>query len=125
MPEAGRSPWVYCGPMAPPRPEHADTVAAYCPMFHHTVEVIGRRWSGVILLAMHAGHERFTDIRDPIPGLSDRLLSQRLRELEREGLVERTEDHGQVRYRLTKAGRELSPVIEAIEDWSSRWAKSS
>jgi len=124
MPGAGRSQQVYCGPMASSRSERTDHTASYCPFFHRTVEVIGRRWSGVILLAMHTGLERFTDIRDQIPGLSDRLLTQRLRELESEGLIERSEDHGKVRYRLSKAGRELSPVIEAIENWTSRWAKS-
>ena len=108
--------------MASPRSSQADIEGAYCPMFHHTVEVIGRRWTGVILLAILSGIVRFSDIRDAIPGLSDRLLAQRLRELEAEGLLERTEDGGQVRYNLSQSGRDLSPIVEAINVWSGRWA---
>jgi DNA-binding HxlR family transcriptional regulator len=58
----------------------------YCPSFHQTVELLGRRWNGVILQALMAHAERFSEIRAVIPGLSDRLLAERLRELEREGL---------------------------------------
>jgi len=104
-------------------PEEPDEV--YCPYFHHTVEIVGRRWMGVILLALQRGLDRFGDIRAAIPGLSDRLLSQRLRELETEGLLVRTENHGQVRYSLSEAGDALSPVIEAIEDWTANWADRS
>jgi len=107
--------------MVLPRSSQADLEAAYCPLFHHTVEVIGRRWTGVILLAILSGVVRFSDIRDAIPGLSDRLLAQRLRELEAEGLLERDEHDGQVRYSLTESGRDLSPIIETIQAWSGRW----
>lgn len=107
--------------MVSSRSSQADIEGAYCPMFHHTVEVIGRRWTGVILLAILSGVERFSDIRDAIPGLSDRLLAQRLRELEAEGLIERSEDGSQVRYHLSEPGRDLSPIVEAINVWSGRW----
>ena len=60
---------------------------SYCPYFHHTIELIGRRWTGAVLLAMAAGRSNYSDIRDAIPGISDRLLSERLRELEVEGIV--------------------------------------
>jgi len=108
--------------MALPRSSQADIEGAYCPLFHQTVEVIGRRWTGVILLAILSGLARFSDIREAIPGLSDRLLAQRLRELEAEGLVERTEDDGQIRYDLSESGKDLSPIIETIQAWSGRWA---
>jgi len=111
--------------MAPPRSSQADIEGAYCPLFQHTVEVIGRRWTGVILLAILSGLERFSDIREAIPGLSDRLLAQRLRELEAEGLVERIEDDGQIRYHLSESGEDLSPIIETIQAWSSRWAEEA
>jgi len=107
--------------MATEYASNSQSQRAYCPLFHHTVELIGRRWTGVILLAMRSGLDRFSEIRDAIPGLSDRLLSERLRELEHEGLVERSEDHGQVRYWLSEAGAELSPVVDAIQDWTRRW----
>ena len=62
----------------------------YCPRFHYAVELIGRRWSGAIILVMLGGASRYSEIRDAIPGLSDRLLSERLRELETEGIIDRT-----------------------------------
>ncbi len=105
-------------------PSTPTSPSVYCPLFHHTIELVGRRWTGVILLALHNDIDRFSDIRDGIPGLSDRLLTERLRELEDVGLVERSEDHGKVRYQLSAAGRELSPVVEAIQDWSEHWGKT-
>lgn len=98
-----------------------DDDGPYCPVFHNTIELLGRRWNGVIIGALRNGVNRFGDIKDTIPGLSSRLLSERLRELECEGLIIRTEDHGQVRYELTQAGDELTPVVEAINMWAQRW----
>ena len=94
----------------------------YCPRFHHAIEVLGRRWTGVILLAMHSGASRYCEIREAIPGLSDRLLSERLRELEAEGIITRhvlPEIPPAVRYTLSEAGRGLAPVFTALTDWSS------
>lgn len=122
---AGRRHEGYLGPVATSGAVAEEPEEVYCPYFHHTVEIVGRRWMGVILLALQRGLNRFGDIREAIPGLSDRLLSQRLRELETEGLLIRTENHGQVRYSLSEAGDALSPVIEAIEDWTANWADRS
>ena len=77
----------YTSPMTTQH-EHAP-LTAFCPNFHHAVEVIGRRWTGAILRAMLAGTERFSDLAATVPGLSDRLLSERLKELEAEGIVTR------------------------------------
>jgi DNA-binding HxlR family transcriptional regulator len=82
------------------------------------MEMLGRRWTGVILLAMHGGLERFTSIRDAIPGLSDRLLSERLVELEAAGVVERVTTEGHVYYRLSPKGEALRPVITAVAEWT-------
>lgn len=90
----------------------------YCPYFHHSIELLGRRWSGAVLLAMHDGVERFGELRDAVPGLSDRLLVERLRELQNEGIVVRVAEHGDVRYRLTDKGRDLRPVLEALALWT-------
>ena len=62
---------------------------SFCPKFHKSVELIGRRWTGAILRALLSGETRFSDIAHAIPGLSDRLLSERLKELETEGVVTR------------------------------------
>ncbi len=88
----------------------------YCPHFHHTVELLGRRWSGVILRVLTAGPARYGDIRSRIPGLSDRLLSRRLSELESEGIVQRCERDGTSCWGLTRRGRLLEPALDAIND---------
>lgn len=101
---------------------------AYCPRFHRAVELVGRRWTGAILLALLAGHERYTDVRTAVPGLSDRLLCERLRELEAEGLVAREVEATTpvvVRYRLTDKGRALGPALDALASWAAAWAPAS
>ncbi|CAN0434378.1 unnamed protein product, partial [Phaeothamnion confervicola] len=64
----------------------SDPITSVCPRFHRAVELVGRRWTGAILSAMLSGASRFTDIVNAVPGLSDRLLSERLKELETEGI---------------------------------------
>ncbi|MDA1010926.1 MAG: helix-turn-helix domain-containing protein, partial [Chloroflexi bacterium] len=73
--------------------------------------------------AMLAGSVRFSDIASTVPGLSDRLLSERLKELCAEGLIERIADDetARVEYRLTEKGLELTPAIECLSEWAERW----
>ncbi len=99
---------------------------SYCANFQHGIEVIGRRWTGAILRVMLGGATRYSDVRASIPGLTDRLLSDRLRELEAEGILERVvlpEGPVCIRYHLTEKGRELVPIIEAISTWTSKWVE--
>lgn len=98
---------------------------SFCPVFHKSVELIGRRWTGAILRALLSGETRFSDIAHAIPGLSDRLLSERLKELENEGVVTRVvypETPVRIEYHLTEKGQDLSLVVKAISDWSTKWA---
>ena len=100
----------------------------FCPVFHKSVELIGRRWSGAIIRAMRNDRCRFSDIAHAIPGLSDRLLSERLKELEFEGIVSRTvipETPVKIEYHLTEKGRDLDAVMQAISEWASRWVEPS
>ena len=90
----------------------------YCPYFQHAVELIGRRWTGVVLAALSHSPMRYSHLRAQIPGLSDRLLTERLTELEAEGIVDRTNPVGSPLYQLTPFGRELIPVIEAIQTFA-------
>ena len=95
-----------------------------CPYYHQAVELIGRRWTGAILLSLYSGHVRFTDIAATVPGLSDRLLSERLKELEHEGMVVREvfpETPVRIEYHLTEKGRDLGDVMEAVGGWAHRW----
>jgi DNA-binding HxlR family transcriptional regulator len=97
---------------------------AYCPYYQNAVELIGGRWTGAIIRVLMSGVYRFSDIAAAIPGLSDRMLAERLRELESEGIVTRTvlpEMPVRIEYRLTDKGRALSGVIEAIVEWLMDW----
>jgi DNA-binding HxlR family transcriptional regulator len=107
-----------------PAPLHPAPSDGPCTAFQDAVELIGRRWSGAILYAMFGGATRFSEIRDHVPGLSDRLLSERLREFEAQGLVAREVIPAvpvQVRYSLTQMARELLPAIQLLVDWSHKW----
>ncbi len=97
---------------------------AFCPVYHRAVELIGRRWTGAILRALLAGVHRFSDLAATVPGMSDRMLSERLKELEAEGLVVRRvipETPVRIEYELTEKGRALQGVIEAVSEWAGRW----
>jgi len=95
-----------------------------CPDFQAAVELVGKRWTGAILWALGDGPVFFAQINAAIPGLSDRLLSRRLRELESAGLVHREVHAGtppRASYELTQMGAELKPAIRELEDWARRW----
>jgi DNA-binding HxlR family transcriptional regulator len=98
--------------------------ASFCPYFQKAVELVGRRWSGTILRALLVRPLRFSEITIAVPQISDRALSLRLKELEREELVTRRVEASQpvsVRYELTDKGRDLEAVIAAIERWAHDW----
>lgn len=98
-----------------------------CPRYHKAVELIGRRWTGAILSALLKGANRFTDIIHAVPGLSDRLLSERLKELEAEGIVTRIvhpETPVRIEYQLTEKGLQLNAVTDALTEWAERWVDS-
>ena len=94
-----------------------------CPRYHRAVELIGKRWSGAILAVLiDSGRPmRFSEIAHAVPELSDRLLSERLKELEAHGLVERGCRPGRVEYALTEKGRDLAPAVEQLREWAQRW----
>jgi len=105
------------------RPENRPSC---CPHFHRAVELVGKRWTGAILyVLMNADRPlRFSEIAHAVPDLSDRLLSERMKELERCGIVERevtATSPIKVEYALTDRGRELEPALAEIKDWANRW----
>ena len=104
--------------------EPQPTLSTFCPRYHRAVELIGKRWTGAILRVLFAGPHRFNEILARVPGLSDRLLSERLRELEVEELVIRHVVAGppiRSEYELTERGRDLEPVIRDISAWAEKW----
>jgi DNA-binding HxlR family transcriptional regulator len=105
-----------------------DPAANFCPRYLHAVELVGRRWTGVILRALLAGPARYNEIRAGIPDLSDRMLSERLKELECEGVVVRSvipESPVRVEYALTEKGRALESAVLAIAQWAERWVTAA
>jgi len=99
-------------------------VVAVCDRFHHAIELIGRRWTGAIIFVLLRSRSRFAHLREAIPDITDRMLSDRLRELEEEGVLERTvipETPVRIEYALTKKGRALAQAFEAIGEWAHKW----
>src|SRR6266550_5498167 len=97
---------------------------ALCTPFHHAIELIGRRWTGAIISLLLQSRCRFATLRDAIPEITDRMLSERLQELELEGIVERTvvpDMPVRVEYALTRKGRALASAIDAIAEWAHKW----
>ena len=111
--------------VAEPHAAPADGGPSCCPHFHRAVELIGRRWTGAILLILlQSGPLRFSTIAAAVPDLSDRMLSDRLKELEAYRLVERTVYPGppvRVQYGLTDRGTQLAPALEELKSWAQRW----
>jgi DNA-binding HxlR family transcriptional regulator len=108
--------------------DNSDGVAAApacCPLYHRAVELIGRRWTGAILeILVQAGSLRFSQIAGAVTALSDRMLSDRLKELESHGLVKRTVLPGppvRVEYSLTRKGQELAPALAELKRWARAW----
>jgi DNA-binding HxlR family transcriptional regulator len=94
-------------------------------MYTHGIAHSGRRWPGAIIRAMLTGSTRYRAILAAVPGLSDRLLSQRLKELEDAGIVTRSVTPStpvRIDYELTEKGRGLADVVLAVADWAQAWA---
>jgi DNA-binding HxlR family transcriptional regulator len=112
-------------PLEPDRAPDLGTGPACCPLFHQAVELIGRRWTGAIVeILLQAGSQRFSEIGAAVPALSDRMLSDRLKELESYALVERTVFAGppiRVYYALTNKGQDLAPALCELKRWARHW----
>jgi len=111
------------GPAAKPELPDLDLPGGeggeYCARFQATIELIGRRWSASILRALLTGSHRFCEISSTIPGISHRLVSERLAELIEAGLV--APEEGGRGYHLTEAGADLADVFEELDRWNRRW----
>ncbi|HEY7420078.1 MAG TPA: helix-turn-helix domain-containing protein [Ktedonobacteraceae bacterium] len=95
-----------------------------CPRFEHAVAILGKRWTGLLLNALMDGPHRFCELTALVEGLSDRVLSDRLRELEAEGVIRRAvypQIPVRVEYQLTEKGQALKPVMDAIHQWAQDW----
>lgn len=92
-----------------------------CPKFEVAIQIIGKKWTGMIIRVLLGGPKRFKDIKKQMPGVSDRMLTERMKELEQLQIVRRivyAETPVRIEYTLTKKGYSLKEVIEAIQRWS-------
>jgi DNA-binding HxlR family transcriptional regulator len=110
---------------APHHEEHdGDVMSPSCPHYQRAMEIIARPWTPQIVRALLAGTRRFSAFTAAIPGLSDRLLSERLKTLEAEDVVARSvigERPVRIEYGLTEKGRALGAAIEALSEWAEIW----
>lgn len=108
------------------KPSQGGRAVGCCPFYHEAVELVGKRWTGAILRVLMDGALRFSEIAQAVPELSDRLLSERMKELEGRGIVERTVHPGpplRVEYSLSKMGQELEPALSELQRWAERWLR--
>ena len=95
-----------------------------CPKFESAFELLGKRWTGLIIHTLLNGQKRFTDIAVAVPNLSARMLTERFRELEAQGIVIRhvyPETPVRIEYDLTEKGRELQKAMVEIQNWAEKW----
>ncbi|CAM3961281.1 winged helix-turn-helix transcriptional regulator [Alicyclobacillus pomorum] len=95
-----------------------------CPKFETAFQILGKRWTGLIIRCLMHGPMRFKDISELIPNMSDRMLAERFRELEAAGIVVRhvyPETPVRIEYELTPKGRALGPVMDALQAWADEW----
>ena len=112
------------GPVSAEENRIAAGRSTCCHKYHAAVELIGKRWTGAIVFVLMDGPLRFSEVKLLVPDLSDRLLSERMKELEAAGIVERRvidETPVRVEYALTEKGSDLEPVVRSLKGWARAW----
>ena len=95
-----------------------------CPKFELAFELLGKKWTGLIIRTLMGGQKRFSDITEAIPNMSARMLTERFKELENEGIVTRKvypETPVRIEYELTEKGIALKAVMDEIQKWADKW----
>ena len=101
-----------------------ESLRPYCPYYAAAVDMIGRRWAATVLRALLGGATRFSEIAAAVPDMTDKLLSQRLKDLETDGLIERQVEPStpvRIEYRLTEKGTALGNVLLSLNEWALEW----
>jgi DNA-binding HxlR family transcriptional regulator len=99
-----------------------------CPRFQTAVDILGRRWTGLVVWALTEGPRRFGELAQKLEVVSERMLSERLKELELEGIVQRqvfAETPVRIEYSLTEKGQALTTVLEAVAQWAEKWVTTT
>ena len=105
-------------------PEEKFAHGPFSPRFHQAVELVGKRWTAAIIYSIFHGLNRFSNLVKAIPGVSSRMLAERLKELEREGIIERrvfAETPVRIEYALTEKGLALRVVFMSLNKWANTW----
>ncbi|GAE36887.1 winged helix-turn-helix transcriptional regulator [Halalkalibacter akibai] len=95
-----------------------------CPKYELAIELLGKKWTGLIIRVLLDGPKRFKDIKAQIPEMSDRILTERMKELEQQDIIVRNvfpEKPVRIEYELTEKGLALQPVIISIQNWGEKW----
>jgi len=95
-----------------------------CPKYESAIELLGKKWTGLIIRVLMGGPKRFKEVKEQIPCMSDRVLTERLKELESLGILIRNvypEIPVRIEYELTKKGKDLEQVILEIQNWGEKW----
>lgn len=95
-----------------------------CPKFESAFVLLGKRWNGLIIRVLLDGPKRFSDISNLIPQISDKILSERFKELETEGIIKRKvypETPVRIEYEITDKGIALKPVMDEVQKWAEAW----
>lgn len=95
-----------------------------CPKFESAFEILGKRWNGLLIRVLLSGPKRFKEIKESIPDMSDRMLTERIKELEAAGILVRhvyPETPVRIEYELTDKGRALEPAMNELQKWAERW----
>jgi DNA-binding HxlR family transcriptional regulator len=99
-----------------------------CPKYEAATEILGKKWTGLIIRVLLGGPKRFKDVKEQIPDMSDRILTERMKELENFGVLKRNvypETPVRIEYELTSKGKDLISVIESIQTWAENWMESN
>lgn len=99
-----------------------------CPRFEAAFCILGKRWNGLLIQALLSGPKRFKDISRVIPAMSDKMLSERMKDMEAVGIVVRNvfpETPIRIEYTLTDKGLAFQPVMDAIAEWAEQWVSES
>lgn len=95
-----------------------------CPKYESAAELLGKKWTGLIIRVLLGGPKRFKDMKEQIPDMSDKMLTDRMKELESLGILTRNvypEMPVRIEYELTEKGRHLEEVIQSIQTWGENW----
>ncbi len=95
-----------------------------CSKYEKAFEILGKRWTGLIIKVMMVGPKRFSDVSFQIPNMSDRMLGERFKELEELGIIKRNvypETPVRIEYELTEKGKALENALNEVQTWASKW----